>query len=97
MANRPRRKTQAKAKAAIIRHPRSIVSRKDVSIPMSVFGNVMKQFDDAAKMLKLDPSLIEFMKMPRRSTIVNLPVRMDDGSYKMFKGYRVQHSIAGAP
>jgi glutamate dehydrogenase (NAD(P)+) len=97
MASRPHRKTQAKAKAAIIRHAGSIVSRKDTYIPMSAFGNVIKQFDSAAKMLKLDPSLLEFMKMPRRSTIVNLPVRMDDGSYKMFKGYRVQHSIARGP
>ncbi len=97
MTNRPHRKTQAKAKAAITRHEGSIVSRKDIYIPMSVFGNVMKQFDNAAKMLKLDPSLLEFMKMPRRSTIVNLPVRMDDGTFKMFKGYRVQHSIARGP
>ncbi|MCH7691771.1 MAG: Glu/Leu/Phe/Val dehydrogenase, partial [candidate division Zixibacteria bacterium] len=35
--------------------------------------------------------------MPRRSTICNLPVRMDDGTYKIFVGYRVQHSIARGP
>ncbi|MCK4460791.1 MAG: Glu/Leu/Phe/Val dehydrogenase [candidate division Zixibacteria bacterium] len=57
----------------------------------------MKQFNAAARKLKLDKSLLEFIKMPRRSTIVKLPVRMDDGSYRMFTGYRVQHSIARGP
>ena len=79
------------------RHPRSVVQRKNTTIPISVFGNVMKQFDAAARKLKLDKSLLEFIKMPRRSTIVKLPVRMDDGSYRMFTGYRVQHSIARGP
>ncbi len=79
------------------RHSRSIVSRKNKSIPISVFDNVMKQFDAAAKKLKIDKSVFEFIKMPRRSTIVNIPVRMDDGSFKMFQGFRVQHSIARGP
>ena len=79
------------------RHSKSVASRKNTTIPISVFANVMKQFDAAAKKLKLDPSLQDFVKMPRRSTIVNLPVRMDDGSYKMFTAYRVQHSIARGP
>lgn len=97
MPNSPTRRTKARTKATKARHPRSIVSRKDITIPISVFGNVMKQFDAAAKKLKLDPSLLEFIKMPRRSTIVNLPVKMDDGSFRMFKAYRVQHSVARGP
>lgn len=88
-------KTPVKSKKH--RHPRSIVQRKDISMPISVFGNVMKQFDAAANKLKLDLSLREFMKAPRRSTIVNLPVKMDDGTYQMFTAYRVQHSIARGP
>jgi len=88
-------KTPVKSKKH--RHPRSIVQRKDISMPISVFGNVMKQFDAAANKLKLDLSLREFMKIPRRSTIVNLPVKMDDGTYQMFTAYRVQHSIARGP
>ncbi len=86
-----------KKPTALKRHPRSVVQRKNTTIPISVFGNVMKQFDAAARKLKLDKSLLEFIKMPRRSTIVKLPVRMDDGSYRMFTGYRVQHSIARGP
>jgi glutamate dehydrogenase (NAD(P)+) len=97
MAKSPTHKTKTPAKPTRVRHPRSIVQQKDISIPISVFGNVMKQFDAAAKKLKLDPSLREFMKAPRRSTIVNLPVQMDDGSFRIFPAYRVQHSIARGP
>ncbi len=78
-------------------HSRAIVQRRDRSMPVSVFGNVMKQFDAAARKLKIDPKLLEFIKVPRRSTIVKLPLQMDDGSFKMFTGYRVQHSIARGP
>jgi glutamate dehydrogenase (NAD(P)+) len=70
---------------------------KSVTIPISTFENVMKQFDQAAAKLKIDPGLLEFIKYPRKSTIVKLPVRMDDGRFQMFTGYRVQHSIARGP
>ncbi len=78
-------------------HSRTIVSRKDTTIPISVFANVLKQFDEAARKLKLDQSMLDFVKVPRRSTIVNLPVQMDDGGFRMFTGYRVQHSVARGP
>ncbi|MEW5922557.1 MAG: Glu/Leu/Phe/Val dehydrogenase [Candidatus Zixiibacteriota bacterium] len=68
-----------------------------ITIPVSTFENVMKQFDQAAAKLKVDPGLLEFLKYPRKSTIVKLPVRMDDGSFKMYTGYRVQHSIVRGP
>ncbi len=89
------RKTFKKAKAK--RHPRSVVQRKNTTLPISVFGNMMKQFNLAASKLNLDSKILDFIKVPRRSTIVNLPVMMDDGSFKMFTGFRVQHSIARGP
>ena len=70
---------------------------KSVTIPVSTFENAMKQFDQAAARLNIDKGLLEFIKYPRRSTIVKLPVIMDDGSYRMFTGYRVQHSIVRGP
>ena len=70
---------------------------KSDDIPVSTFENVMKQFDQAASLLHLDQSLLEFLKYPRRSTIVKLPVKMDDGSFQMFTGYRVQHSVVRGP
>lgn len=61
------------------------------------FKNALKQFDKAAKLLKLTDSQIAMIKEPRRVTEVNLPIRMDDGTIRLFKGFRVQHSIARGP
>ncbi len=70
---------------------------KSDTIPVSTFENVMKQFDQAASQLHLDQGLLEYLKYPRRSTIVKLPVKMDDGRFQMFTGYRVQHSVVRGP
>ena len=59
--------------------------------------NARLQFEEAAQRLKLDPSFIQIIKEPRRATIVKLPVQMDDGSFRVFTGYRVQHSIIRGP
>jgi glutamate dehydrogenase (NAD(P)+) len=63
----------------------------------SVFEGAMKYFDEAVKRLGLDPPAIESIKRPRRTIIVNLPIRMDDGRVRVFEGYRVQHSIGRGP
>jgi len=70
---------------------------KSTDIQISSFENAMTQFDEAAKRLRLDPSWLEMIKQPRRSVIVKLPIQMDDGSFKVFTGYRVQHSIIRGP
>ena len=59
--------------------------------------NAMRQFDEASAALKLDPGIISIIKNFRRATIVNLPIQMDDGTFKVFTGYRVQHSISRGP
>ncbi|MFZ0389331.1 MAG: Glu/Leu/Phe/Val dehydrogenase dimerization domain-containing protein, partial [Calditrichia bacterium] len=61
------------------------------------FENALKQFDKAAKQLNLSDSQVAMIKEPRRITEVNLPVRMSDGSIRIFKGFRVQHSVARGP
>jgi len=99
-SNSAKTKRAAAGKQAAARRTgsaRSVISQKSKTIPISIFGNVMKQFDAAAARLNLDADLLNFIKLPRRSTIVNLPVRMDDGTHQMFVGYRVQHSIARGP
>ncbi|MFN3821194.1 MAG: Glu/Leu/Phe/Val family dehydrogenase, partial [bacterium] len=63
----------------------------------SVYENALKQFDRAAEILNLTSSQIALIKEPRKIVEVNLPVRMDDGSIKLFKGYRVQHSYFRGP
>lgn len=59
--------------------------------------NAMYQFDDAAQVLKLDTDQIAMIKTPHRIIQVRVPVRMDDGSIRVFNGYRVQHNIARGP
>ena len=61
------------------------------------FENALKQFDKAAKVLKLSKNQIALVKEPRRVTEVNLPIRLDSGRIQIFKGFRVQHSIARGP
>lgn len=59
--------------------------------------NAERQFEEAAARMGLNPGVKEMLSRPRRATIQNLPVLMDDGSIRVFVGYRVQHSIARGP
>ena len=59
--------------------------------------NAQRQFDMAAKLLELDQSVRGFLREPQRQLIVNFPVKMDDGTIRMFEGYRVQHNLARGP
>ncbi|MBH0190472.1 MAG: Glu/Leu/Phe/Val dehydrogenase [Nitrospira sp.] len=61
------------------------------------FRLAVAQFDQAAEAMKLDPDLRERLKLPQRSMVVSLPVRMDDGRVEVFTGYRVQHDSARGP
>ena len=70
---------------------------KSTDIQVSTFENAMRQFDQAASLLNLNPGLLNIIKRPRRSIILELPMVMDDGTYRLFTGYRVQHSIARGP
>ncbi len=58
---------------------------------------VHKQFDRAAEHIDMDPGIRELMKTGQREFVVHFPVRMDDGSVRVFEGYRVQHSISRGP
>ena len=52
------------------------------------------QVQKACDALKLDPAVFELLKEPKRTIEVSIPVRMDDGSLKMFKGFRALHNDA---
>ena len=51
-----------------------------------------KQIDIVAKEMDLDPNIVQFLKRVERSLIVSIPIMMDDGTVKIFEGYRVHHS-----
>lgn len=61
------------------------------------FENMKKQVDVVGKKLGIDPGVIEVLKSPKRELSVNFPVRMDDGSIRVFTGYRVQHNESRGP
>ncbi len=64
---------------------------------LNPFEIAQAQFDDAAERLKLDPWLREVLRRPKRQLVVSIPTKMDDGSIKVFEGYRVQHNLARGP
>jgi glutamate dehydrogenase (NAD(P)+) len=61
------------------------------------FRLAVAQFNEAAEAMHLDANLRERLKLPQRSLIVSVPVKMDDGHVEIFTGYRVQHDTARGP
>ena len=61
------------------------------------FRIAQRQLDDAAKVLKLDAAIHELLRWPLRELHVTLPVKMDDGSTKVFHGFRVQYNDSRGP
>jgi glutamate dehydrogenase (NAD(P)+) len=59
--------------------------------------NAQRQFDQAAELYHLDPNLRRVLREVKRQLIVSFPVKMDDGSVRMFEGYRVQHNLGRGP
>lgn len=57
----------------------------------------ISQVRKVGEMLDLEQGMIDIMIKPKREFAVNFPVRMDDGSIKVFTGYRVQHNFARGP
>jgi glutamate dehydrogenase (NAD(P)+) len=64
---------------------------------LNPFRIAMRQFDAAAEKLKLAPGLREVLRSPRRALTLSLPIKMDDGTLKVFQGFRVQHNNARGP
>jgi len=65
--------------------------------PFNPFVMAQEQFDAVAEKLGLDRATRDLLRNPMREYHFSIPVRMDDGSYKIFKGFRVQHSDARGP
>jgi glutamate dehydrogenase (NAD(P)+) len=61
------------------------------------FQVAQAQFDKVAQMLDLEDGVRELLRQPMREYQFTIPVRMDDGSVKIFNGFRVQHNDARGP
>jgi glutamate dehydrogenase/leucine dehydrogenase len=62
-----------------------------------LLDTALNNFYAAADEMGLEDGLIEILSRPERSISVSLPITMDDGSIRVFEGYRVQHSTALGP
>lgn len=63
----------------------------------TVYKNVLKQLDNAADVLNLDKQVKELLQEPMRSLTVSIPVKKDDGSIHVYKGFRCQHNDVLGP
>lgn len=61
------------------------------------FENAMAQLDKVATLKDFGKEFIERMRHPDRDIRISIPVKMDDGSLKIFEGYRVEHNDARGP
>jgi glutamate dehydrogenase (NAD(P)+) len=65
--------------------------------PFNPFAMAQSQFDHAADVLGLDEAARELLRYPLREYSIAIPVHMDDGRVKVFRGFRVQHNDARGP
>ncbi|MCX7859661.1 MAG: Glu/Leu/Phe/Val dehydrogenase [Chloroflexus sp.] len=61
------------------------------------FHVAQRQFDQAADMLRLPDDVRAVLRVPQRELTVNFPVQMDDGTTRVFTGYRIQHNLGRGP
>lgn len=64
---------------------------------MPFLKSVLKQYDIVVSKLELSDGIQERLRYPKRSLIVSVPIEMDSGAIKVFKGFRVQHDITLGP
>lgn len=61
------------------------------------FLMAQKQLENVARVLNMEDDILERLKNPRKSLIVSVPIKMDDGSTKAFMGCRIQHDLTMGP
>ena len=65
--------------------------------PYNSFEIAQAQFDRVAGLMELDPATRDLLRWPQREFSFSIPVRMDDGRFQIFRGFRVQHNDARGP
>lgn len=63
----------------------------------NAYKNAQAQFDAVALKIGLDEATCDLLRQPLREYHFSIPVKMDDGSVKVFRGYRIQHNDARGP
>ncbi|HEV2006283.1 MAG TPA: Glu/Leu/Phe/Val dehydrogenase [Candidatus Limnocylindrales bacterium] len=73
------------------------MTTENLAAPINAWAVAQQQFDLAAERLHLDDGMRRVLREPRRELTVHFPVKMDDGSVRVFTGYRVQHNLGRGP
>jgi glutamate dehydrogenase/leucine dehydrogenase len=68
-----------------------------VNSGINPFEVALTQLDEVSNMIGLDKGLHQFLAQPKRVLTISIPVKMDDGSIKVFTGFRSQHNDALGP
>jgi glutamate dehydrogenase (NAD(P)+) len=63
----------------------------------STFESMLHEFDEAARILNLEPGIWRILTHPKRQIVVACPVQMDNGEIEVFTGYRVQYNTTLGP
>jgi glutamate dehydrogenase (NAD(P)+) len=83
--------------AAVAKAPTPVTGEPSLKDRGNLFEIAIRQVDKAADHVKLDSDVRAILAQPKNELIINFPVRMDDGAYVMFKGYRIQHNNLFGP
>jgi glutamate dehydrogenase (NAD(P)+) len=59
---------------------------------LTLYEMAVKQWLEAAEAIDLEPWITTILSQPKNELMIHFPVKMDDGEYRLFKGYRVQHN-----
>ena len=75
----------------------SVTVKEELLMETNPFEMAKKQIDIVAEKMGLNNNIKKFLKRVERSLIVSIPIKMNDGTLKIFEGYRVQHSTVRGP
>lgn len=74
-----------------------MIKGQSLAEPLNSFAIAQSQLDDAAAILELEPALHALLREPVREMHVSLSIKMDDGSSRIFRGFRVQYNDSRGP
>ena len=73
------------------------IDRSAAQATENVWEMAQQQLDEVAQLTALSEDIHLYLRQPKRVLEVSVPVRMDDGRFRMFTGYRVQHNMSRGP
>jgi glutamate dehydrogenase (NAD(P)+) len=75
----------------------TVLDPSAVQADLNVWKMAQQQLDDVAAIIGLNESVHSFLREPRRVLEVSIPVMMDTGTFRMYRGFRVQHNVSRGP